>query len=244
MKGFLLFSFSVVSFIGSFGQKIQGSYVGNILSDRSILLLDMDKNAQVTGTLYLNRNEHFNFKGTYTKPQLRGLIAIDASKSISIEGNLKGNSLRITCTDSVRKRMYLAHKILPKVSVDIDELYSDEHDMLLLGQWITFKKTDGYGNNIDEQRITTTYDFGFRGRGTVSLDGLPAVIATSRGIASTSGIPPPNWEIDWETKKGILYVTNRPFNLSVLNVYDYYIRNDTLITKLHSNGNTELLKRK
>jgi hypothetical protein len=206
-------------------------------------LLETDKNDQVTGTLYLNRNEHFGFKGTYNKPQLKGLITLDA-KSISIEGTLKGNSLSITFTDSIRKKMHIAHKISQKPSVDMDELFSDEHDPLLLGEWITFKCIDGFGNNINEQGATTTYDLYFRGRGICTLGNLPAVITTSRGIASTSGMPPPTWEIDWETKAGVLYVTNRPFHLSVLNTYDYYIRNDTLITRLHINGQTRFWKRK
>jgi len=231
------------SFIGSYGQKIQGIYVGNILSDRNVLLLAMDKNAQVTGIIYLNRNEHLNFKGTYAKPQLRGLIVIDAIKSISIEGNLKGNNLHITFIDSVGIRMCYAHKISPKASVDIDELYSDKYDFLLLGQWITFRKNDPYGNNITEH-ATLTYDLGLRGRGTAAIGDLPAVIATSDGVLSTTGMAPPNWEIDWETQNGTLHVTNLVHNLSVDNVYDYYIKNDTLITKLHFNGNTVLWKRK
>jgi hypothetical protein len=244
MKRLLPFTFLIATYLGSFSQKIQGTYVGNILSDGNVLLLEMDKKGQVTGTLYLNRDDHFNFKGNYAKPQLKGLIEIDATKSIAVEGNLKANSLLITFPDSVRKRTYFAPKISPKASLDINELYSNEHDMLLLGQWISFKSMDAYGNNTNTQGITTTYDFGFRGRGTFTLGNLPPVIATSRGIASAGDIPPPNWEIDWETKKGVLYVTNRAYNLSVLNTYDYYIRNDTLITKLHANGKTTFLKRK
>jgi hypothetical protein len=139
--------------------------------------------------------------------------------------------------------MYIAHKFSPKASVDIDELCSDEHDSLLLGQWITFKKIDAYGNNITEQ-VTMTYDLGLRGRGKASLGNLPAVLVTSRGIASTDGVTPPDWEIDWETQKGTLYITSHLSNLSVDNVYDYIIRNDTLITRLHLNGKTSFWKRK
>jgi len=234
---------AIVTAIVSFGQKIQGSYVGKILSERNVLLLEMDKNAHVTGTLYLNGSEHFNFKGTYAKPQLKGLIAIDSIQPISVEGNLKGSSLSLTFSDSVKKRIYIAHKISPKVYQDVAELYSEEHDMVLLGQWITFKKFDAYGTDITEQ-ATMTYDLSLRGRGKASLGDLPAVIATSRGIVSTNGFTPPEWELDWETKKGVLYVTNRIYHLSVDNVYDYYIRNDTLITRLHINGQTQFWKRK
>jgi hypothetical protein len=238
----LLPALLTLSFVGSFAQKIQGSYAGSILSERNVLSLDVDKNGDVTGTIYLSPSEHFSFKGTYVKPQLRGFIAIDA-KSISIEGELKGSSLRITFTDSVRKKMYIIHKVSPKSSVDIEKLYSDEHDMLLIGEWVLFKKFDPYGNNITDQ-ITATRDFGLHGRGSAKLSDIPPMLATSRGIVSTTDMPPPQWDIDWDTKKGILTVTNRILKLSVDNVYDYYIKNDTLVAKLHFNGNTELWRRK
>jgi hypothetical protein len=236
--GFCLVIFSVLS---SFAQKIQGVYVGGLFSARNILVLETTDN-KVTGTVYVTAKDHFIFTGIYKKHQLEGVIAFSGNKKVPVTGTLEGKSLTLSVTDSVEVRSCTFHKFANKLSVEPFDLFSTHYDMLLLGEWESFKRVDLKGNTMMDRSIIVSYSPLGKGAGRISNNirrnnRMPMMYNPSNSAAE-------RWTVNWETNDGQLDATEHhpstwsrnPMNPNPRYLMTYTITGETLVTESQSFG--------
>jgi len=146
--------------------------------------------------------------------------------------------LSITFPDSSQTKVRIVNKVSGKADLNVDDLFSQGYDMLLLGKWIEFKQIDPNGNDVTKG-VFRTLELDYSGQGMSRLSGnLPP-------------LPPEalNWKISWETHDGRLKVVNHinfkgydQFDID--HDYEYILRNDTVFAKVPRNGKLVYMRRK
>jgi hypothetical protein len=246
MKYLCLLSLFAVSAFACYGQKIQGVYVGKILSERNVFVIEAD-GSHLKGALYVSEKEKFIFSGTYNRPQLKGTLILDSSKNILVKGSLEGYFLTLSFPDTSKMGSRTLHRVSSKIKVDITDLFSNQHDMLLLGAWISFKQTDASGKDITNGTMIREYFL--QGRGEGRLTGAPPTVSRNFSSAEVATVMAVRWPIRWETHKGLLDQTEdhapsgSRINATVHFTMSYSIKNDTLVTT-SPNSNLTYWKRK
>ncbi len=239
MKHTLLFILLVASPMKIFSQKLNGIYFGEIVSKKNALVIH-DSSGFAIGFLYLNKSDRLNFSGTYNNGFLKGSIRLPNSSEFLLEGQLEKNLLKLIFSDNNgKKNKGLLFKVSSKAKLNVDYLFSEQYNPMLLGRWESIKHFERDGTESSDGK--TAYEFESNGRGYSQLVALP------KDFAPKSDGPPgfnpyKKLEMNWSTKEKELTVSLQFHERESTGNFDYLIRGDTIIT--NTNGYVTFYKRK
>lgn len=156
--------------IPSIGQKIDGVYVGSIITKSNALVI-FTRAEVVNGNVYLTEYEKFPFFGTFNLNVLNGTIVVSNGNELLVVGKLVGDSLFLDLSSIVESTL-ASRSVLKRISSNpgygLSRLFAkreSDRDTLLVGRWLVIKNIDKKG--MDSGR---KYEFEYRKDGEIEMD--------------------------------------------------------------------------
>ncbi len=231
MLKYLIF-LSVLIYTKSAAQKIDGIYIGNIISDTNVLLIST-KDSLMFGSFYESANNKFPFTGIINRNEIRGLI--QWNEPILILGKFSKDTLKgsiIYGNDTLR---VVLNRVSKKLNYPIEKLYKNsksERDVNLIGKWVLIKMINPDGTQV--KRYSDIYEYLENGR--FVFFSIEAEQFKERMASGSKTFYP---ELQWATNNGWIFTIS---NLGRME-QQYVIRNDTLIIT-NERKQAEILVRK
>lgn len=216
---YLLFYLLTVVFVNScFCQKIDGTYFGEVITSKNIIIIKKNKSG-VTGTIYLDVSTKIDFLGTYENHLLKFSIHYPGLIEMNIEGNLDKNLLKLTVDSSHIKKLKIVCKIDSKTNVEIQDMFSDKNDVRILGRWSLIKNIDRYGEIWQTSESKNIPQYNFQAKGISYVQFVNVSLEYSF----------PKIDLTWSTQKDKLTIRLNASGEIFIN--SYLINTDTLIMK-------------
>jgi hypothetical protein len=215
-------------------QKIKGVYFGDLISEKNTLIIKAS-GSELTGACYLNKTDRLDFSGTYIDGHLEGSIQLQDGSNVTLEGRIEDGSLKLNCLINNEHKSTSLVKFSSNERYDLNDVYSDRHDPLLVGKWETVKAIDKNGVIVSHSK--SIEEFESNGRLTTQVITLAPEL---QGQVPSGLDPHKKVELTWYTEGTILTrtVINGRYPASL----PYAVKGDTLI--VYAAKNTVFHKRK
>lgn len=204
------------------GQRIGGVYFGEIISEKNALVI-RESEAGLTGLCYLDRTNKLNFTGTYIDEQLKGVIQLKDGEVV-VEGHLENGSLKLTYMLYEQGKTTSLVKFSSNDRYKISNVFSDNHDPMLVGKWETVKHLDKNGKDVTDGKAVLEFEAG--GRQTLQATTISSKFA---GKMPPGFDPHKKVELTWYTEGPKLYTSVNGLSRQLTSAVIYTITKDTLV---------------
>ncbi|MFN3841451.1 MAG: hypothetical protein ACK4RF_12170 [Cyclobacteriaceae bacterium] len=174
----VIFLLTFIAHAGLSQKTIKGAYEGELVTPKSVLLINHQKDSVLKGLVYTSQLDNVPFYGFYAKQEIRGTIFMPPEQGdiVIMYGKLHENTIDVTLISSIDSAVIVKSKLI-KVSgsttYNISKTFGKiepQYDEQLVGTWVYLYAVKEDGQKVEDKPFMAGMSVYYLANGTFTIN--------------------------------------------------------------------------